>query len=261
VPARRAQCRQRACQLATNCLARMACRYRGRARSRGRRLPASRAPCRPPACQRPRLYPARMVGHCQGRLRTHQAHRRGITSLRLKPRPAAKGFPQGRGGTASQKARSHPRSRLQVCLRRRGRNHRTHSPRVRIHHKTVSRHQLQTANLRLPGLVPPRRRNHNRPSKTRRGRFNSARRSRFSSRARRSRLRSQASRRQNRSLLAASLVCRPAADVSWAALILNRPRGQGGRDPGGWYSQPITPPLRRGKATVRAGITDMELEN
>jgi len=31
LPARRVPCRQRACRLATNCLARMACRYRGRA--------------------------------------------------------------------------------------------------------------------------------------------------------------------------------------------------------------------------------------
>jgi hypothetical protein len=173
-----------------------------------------------------------MASHSRERLRIRRVRRRGTIRQRLKPCRAAKAFPQGPVETASQKTRSRARrSRLPLALRQLGRNQRKHSPRVRIHPNTRTRHPLRPANPRLPGLLPQRRQNHNSSSKTRRGRFSRShhsrlnsrtRRSRYSSRSHHSRLSSRANcrrRHQNRRLLAASLVCRPAADLCWAARL------------------------------------------
>ncbi len=88
-------------RLAMNCLARLACRYRGLVQSRQRRLPASRASYRRPACRQP--------GHCLARLAYQE--RRLPAHLRLPYHPPAYRLAMNCRARLAYRHRGQPQSR------------------------------------------------------------------------------------------------------------------------------------------------------
>ena len=96
LPAIRALRRLPACRLVTNCLARLGCRCRDQAQSRGRRQATIQASRLPHACPLATNCLSRMAGRCRGRLRTRRVwFHRANTSLRRRLRPQSKNRRQG----------------------------------------------------------------------------------------------------------------------------------------------------------------------